>query len=196
MKTICNIYKFLFICIIVTAGYMLASEGYLFAASESGNSWRSTYDLIMRWVNFFILIFLLIKFLKKPFVEFLSKSKQEISEELNEVVAAKEELDKDIQTSYKLLQESDIRFRKMRERLVKQGELKKREIIEKANLEAEFMINAAKQKVDGYIIDAADALQKEIIEEAAAYAQKELPKEITEKDNEKLLEDFLEKAKE
>jgi len=174
---------------------MLAFEGYLFA-SESGGSWRLTYDFIMRWVNFFILIFLLIKFLKKPFTEFLSRSKKDVSDELNEVAAAKEELDKEIQISYKTLQESDIRFRKMSERIIEQGELKKQEIIEKANVQAEFMINAAKQKIDGYIIDAADALQKELIDEAVAYAQKELPKEITKQDNEKLLEDFLKKAEE
>ncbi|MBW1615997.1 MAG: hypothetical protein JRJ49_05585 [Deltaproteobacteria bacterium] len=194
MKIICNIYKFILVCIVVTAGYMLASEGYLFA-SESGGSWRPAYDLIMRWVNFFILILLLIKFLKKPFAEFLNKSKKKVSDELNEVVAAKEELDKEIQTSYKILRESDVRSSKMRERLVEQGELKKREIIKKANAEAKFMINSAKQKVDGYIIDAAEALQKEIIDEAAAYAEKELTKKITEKDNEKLVENFLEKAK-
>ncbi|MBW1649192.1 MAG: hypothetical protein JRJ44_00680 [Deltaproteobacteria bacterium] len=193
MKIICNIYKFLFIYIIVIAGYILASEGYLFA-SESADSWRLTYDLIMRWVNFFIFIFLLIKFLKKPFTEFLTRSKKEVSDELNEVVTVKEGLDKEIQISYKTLQKSDLRFRKMRERIIEQGGLKKQEIIEKANAQAAFMINAAKQKIDGYLVDAADALQEELIDEAVACAQKELPKEITERDNEKLVEDFLKKA--
>ena len=195
MKTVYNIYKFLFVCIVVTAGYILASEGYLFASESPTSSWRVTYDFIMKWINFFILILLLIKFLKKPFTEFLSKSKKEISDELNEVVTAKEELDKEIQISYKTLKESDLRFRKTKERIIEQGRLKKQEIVEKANEQAQLMINAAKQKVDGYILDAAQTLQKELIDEAVAYAQKELPKEMTEKDNEKMIENFLKKAK-
>ena len=40
-------------------------------AAESGGTWRSTYDLIMRWANFLILAFIIFKFGKKPLINFM-----------------------------------------------------------------------------------------------------------------------------
>ena len=68
------------ICVAIMILFFL-SGGNAFGAEESGN-WRSTYDVVMLWLNFLILVFLLIKFAKDPIKNFLKGQQDELSKEI------------------------------------------------------------------------------------------------------------------
>ena len=42
-------------------------------AAEAAGDWRPMYDLILRYVNFIILAFLIIKYARKPLVNFFKE---------------------------------------------------------------------------------------------------------------------------
>ena len=54
-------------------------------AADDGGSWRSKYDLVMRYLNFLILAFVLIKFGKKPLMNVLHQRKEEMQKEIKKV---------------------------------------------------------------------------------------------------------------
>ena len=41
-------------------------------------AWRPTYDLVMRWVNFLILVIIIVKYMRKPLGDFIAGKQREV----------------------------------------------------------------------------------------------------------------------
>jgi len=87
--------------------HLFGSESW---AAEGEGGWRSSYDLIMMWVNFSILAFVLIKFGKNPIKVFFRDQKENIVRTIENIEAEKEANDAQLKQTRKLIQESSIRF--------------------------------------------------------------------------------------
>ena len=48
-------------------------------AAEKSSSWRPMYDLVLRWINFGIIVFVVIKYAKTPIVNFLRGQKDKLA---------------------------------------------------------------------------------------------------------------------
>jgi F-type H+-transporting ATPase subunit b len=66
--------------ICVLAALLLSGSNAL--AAENTHNWRSTFDLVMRWINFGIIAFFLVKFGRKPIKDFLANRKEEIDHQI------------------------------------------------------------------------------------------------------------------
>ena len=84
-------------CRVPTAGvlllvvlFLLFPEGVL--AEDGPADWRPTYDLALRWANFFILAFLIFKYARKPLVNFFKEKSEDIQKEIRAVEKEKEEI--------------------------------------------------------------------------------------------------------
>ena len=53
------------------------------SAAAAGSGWRPIYDNVMLWVNFFIFVFLAVKFGKKPLLNFLQGQKDEVADQIH-----------------------------------------------------------------------------------------------------------------
>ena len=162
-------------------------------AAESGRHWRSTYDLIMRWVNFLILAFIIVKFGKKPLINFLQIRKEETERTIQRTEARKNEADKKIQKIRKTIDESHIRYARLKERIVEEGEKRHREIIEDARQQGQYMLETAKRKSENRVLEAKAAVKLELMDAAVALAQERLPGVVTEEDNLKWISHVLKK---
>ena len=171
--------------------HLSASE--VLAADNSGD-WRPLFDLVMRWVNFLILAFLLIKFSRAPINKFFEGKKQEIADEIGGLEAEKEEMLRQIEESKKQLENSQERLSGLKKRIVAQGENNRQKIIEEAELESNMMLLSAKQKMDSRIVEARQQLKSELVDAAIALATKLLPGKITEEDNQKFIDAFVSSA--
>ena len=163
-------------------------------AAENSGDWRPLFDLVMRWVNFLILAFLLIKFSRAPIKKFFKGKKQEIADEIGGLEAEKEEMLRQIDDSKKQLENSQERLSALKERIVSQGEKNRQKIIEEAEQESNMMLKSAKQKMDSRIVEARQELKSELVDAAIALATKLLPEKITEKDNRKFIDTFMSSA--
>ncbi len=152
------------------------------------------YDLVMRVINFTVLAFIIIKYARAPIVNFLKGKGEEISIEINEMEAKKKEAETNISETYKTLKDSSIRFEKLKEKIIRQGENKKQSIIENAKNESRIMLKGAKRKIGNQIRQAKNKFKSELIDEAIDLATKKLPHEINDKDNQKLLDRFLKRT--
>lgn len=153
--------------------------------------WRPTYDLVMKWVNFAILVFIIVWFGKKPIMNFLRSQKEEVAEEIELLEKKKAELAEEIRKTQKALEESDAHFANLKDKIVLQGEKRKEELIEEARQQSAFMMEMSKKKIGNQILQAKRNFKVELIDAAMDIAEKRLPDEMTLEDDEKLVNLYL-----
>jgi F-type H+-transporting ATPase subunit b len=163
-------------------------------AAENAENWRTTYDLVMRWVNFAIIAILLVKFAKTPLRDFLADQKGQIEKRIKGYQQQKETVEEKIAESQKMLADSMARFEKIRQMIIESGERKKQEIIEDAQRESQMLLEATQHKIEHQIREARNIIRSELIDSAIALAEKRLPAEITAADEQKLTDLFLAKT--
>lgn len=160
-------------------------------AEEAAGGWRSTYDTVMIWVNFLILVFLIVKFGKKPLMNFLVGQKDEVEKEIQQLETEKRQAQDRVDETERRLADSSVRFKEISERIVAQGEMKKQAIIEDAQKESRMLIEGAGRKVGSRLAKAKADFRGELVDAAIALATERLAAEITEADNRRLTDDFV-----
>lgn len=192
MKTLSRL---LMIGAVLSAGilslHLLGSDAY---AAEKTSNWRPVYDMIMRWVNFGIIVFLVYRYARKPIMNFLRGQKDKVADEIKELETRRDEMVAKIDQTQKVIEESDVRFAKLKERIIQQGERKKAEIIESAQSHGKAMIADATRRIDTHFLQAKNTLKSELIDKAIEMALEKLPAQITPEDNENFTRDFLDGA--
>jgi F-type H+-transporting ATPase subunit b len=183
--------KKLLVTIIVGLAVFFIFIGPVSAADEAA-SWRPTYDIIMMWVNFTILAAVLYKFLKNPLMDFIQGQKYETEKEIQRAEDLKKKAEEKIQEAKQMLEEGKDRFNLIKERIITQGEKKKEQLIEEAEQQSSYMLIESKRKVDNQIYRAQEKFRAELVDTAFDLVLERLPKEITEKDGEKLVNNYIE----
>jgi len=160
-------------------------------AAENTGNWRSTYDLVLKWINFLILVFVVVKFGKAPLMNFLKGQKEKWVREIKELEDNKANMDADISQSLTIIEESDMRFAELKERIAQQGEQKKQEIIETARQHSQIMFDNAQRRIESHIMEARNAFKAQMVDAAIALAMERLSQEITAADNQKFLDQYM-----
>lgn len=163
-------------------------------AAEGSGGWRSTYDLVMRWVNFAILAFVIVKFARLPLKNFLSGKGQEISLQIRRLEDEKNQLVQRVRQAENELGDSTGRLLEIKERIVQSGERRKQEILAEAHQESQIIMENAKRKIEGRLLQAQSVLRAEMIDAAADLALEKLPGMVTAEDNQKLLQSYMAQA--
>jgi F-type H+-transporting ATPase subunit b len=181
----------LIFCCIIAGLLSLHFLGHDAFAAEKASTWRPTYDLIFRWINFGIIVFLVVKYGKTPIMNFLRGQKEKLAQELKRLEDKKQGVSENIEETLKTIDESEVRFAELKERIVRQGEKKKEAIIQTAQNQSKTMLEDAKRRIDTHFIQAKNKFRAEMIDRAIDLAMERLTKEITAEDNEKLTIEYL-----
>jgi len=181
------------LCLVIVAGFIGIHflGGDVLAAEPAGN-WRSTYDLIMRWINFLILAFVIVKFGKKPLVNFLQIRREDTERAIRRTEEKKKKARAEIEEIRKTIDQRHIRYEQLKEKINEQGDKRKKAIIEEAEQQSRYMLETTKRKAENRILEARDSLQLELMDAALALAEKKLPGILTEEDNLKWISKCLE----
>ncbi len=161
-------------------------------AAETTKDWRPLFDLIMRWLNFAIIAFVLVKFGRKPIKDFLANRSEEIAYHIKKYEQQKEAAAEKVKEATKILNDSTDRFEQVKQRIIKDGETRKQQIIEKAQQESRMLLEGTQRKIQNQIVEARNLIRSELIDSAIALAEKRLPDEITSADEQKLIEHYME----
>jgi len=184
----------LIFCYIVAGILSLHFLGHEAFAAEKASSWRPIYDLILRWINFGIIVFLVVKYAKTPLMNFLRGQKEKLAREIKRLENKKEGIAANIEETLKTIDESEVRFDELKKRIVQQGERKKREIVESAQQQSKMMLNDIRRRINSQFDQAKSAFKAELIDAAIELAMQRLPQEITDEDNDKFLDQYLANA--
>ena len=177
-------------CLLLIAGVAALVPAAAWAGEGNGD-WRPTYDLIMRWVNFLILVFVIVKFARVPLRNFLSGQKDTITREIQEMEASRQAAQAKIKEIKQELEHITSRMETMKTRVAAQGQKRKQEIIETAQEESRIMLESAKVKIAGRINTAKQTIREEMVDIAVQLALQKLPQEITPTDNDSFLNQYL-----
>ncbi len=163
-------------------------------AADSPDGWRPIFDLVMRWVNFLILAFVLIKFARLPVKGFLEGKKEDIAREIEDLESAKNQMLAEIAERRQQIKDSRERLEQLKQTIVAQGEKNKLKIIADAEQESKILLASAQKKIESRITDAREVIKAELVDDAIALAMKKLPEAITEQDNQKFIDAFIRSA--
>jgi F-type H+-transporting ATPase subunit b len=160
-------------------------------SAENSGGGRALYDEILLWINFGIVVFIFVKYVKTPLMNFLRGRKEKLAQEIAEIEEKKEAASAKIKEIQNVLDESEGRFAEIKERIVERGEKKKQATITAAQQQGKLMLQDANRRVEYYYHQAKRNLRAELIDAAIDMAMERLPQEITTADNEKFVGEYL-----
>ena len=170
--------------------YLLIDPRTVLAEGGSGSG-RKLWDSIMLWVNFGILVFLFLKFARKPLMAYLRGVRQKIEENLGaihkEVGGAKSLLASESEK----LKGIDQQLNEIRERIIEIARAEKEQIIENGKITAEKMIENARAYAAHRLALAKKAVSDELVDMAVSLAEEKLRKAISEEDADNLFAQFV-----
>lgn len=182
--------KYLLIISLAAITYLLFYCPDSFAAKELTPG-RRLWDNIMLFVNFGILVFFFIKFAKKPLMNLLRGERHKIEIDLNKIDKQLKDVKSTMDIEDEKLKDMDQRVKEIRENALEMARREKEKIIEEAKIAAEKMIENAKRYHNYRMALAKKALSDEMVDIAISMVEEKLTKEISEKDNEKLINKFF-----
>ncbi len=154
-------------------------------------SWRPTYDLIMRWINFGILVFFIVKYGKDPLMSFIKGQQTEVAKKIDQVESRKTTLLDEIQEASKKIEKSSQWLETIKRQIILEGEREKQKIIDNAREFSKTLLDAEKKKVGTRIRSARNQFMAELVDAAMAAAQQKLPGLMTDSDHQKMLNLYL-----
>ncbi|MFH1981155.1 MAG: ATP synthase F0 subunit B [Pseudomonadota bacterium] len=160
-------------------------------AAGASAPWRGTYDTVMMWINFVILVAVLVKVLRKPLGEFLDNQRVALTKEIDQLTKQKEQAEADISAFREKMDARKERFDAIHQNIVDSGEKERQELIADAHQQAGILIESAHQRIANQLRKADKALRAELIDAAMATATAQLPSRITSENTRNWIDRFI-----
>jgi F-type H+-transporting ATPase subunit b len=179
---------FLFCGVVFSAGENVGGhEG----ADRSGD----LKDLFYRFMNFALLAIILFWALKKVGIKgFFTTRSEEIRQRLEDLKKGKEEAEKKYQEIERELKAFGEERQNIIEQFRKEGLAEKEKILAEARKRVEQIIQQGERSIQQEMQAAKDRLKTEVFSLAAEKAQEIISNEITERDQENLVDEFIERV--
>lgn len=160
-------------------------------AGEGTPGWRKVYDNVMLIVNFGILVFFFIKYAKNPMMKALHGVRKNIAGDFDKIHGQKDESKSKRDTEAQKLKDIEKFVEEIKKNILEMAEREKEKIIEDGRVSAEKMIQDAHNYADYRVETAKKALSDEMVDMAIAMVEEKLKKGVTDKDNEKIVNQFV-----
>ncbi len=145
-------------------------------------------------MNFTVLIVALFFLLRKPVAQALNARIKGIEDQLNGLEVKKKEAEKKLAEYNEKLSLLDKEAEKIVAEYIKQGNEAKVRILEEAESEAKKLEEQARRNIDSEFKQAKSKLQKEMFEKALIKAEEIIKNKIDSKDQDRLINEYLEKV--
>lgn len=181
------------VMIIVAAVLIFSGVAWSSSGGEHGpKGWvaTDTYKVMNFTVLFVVLFFLL----RKPVAQALNGRIKGIRDQLDELEVKKKEAEKKLAEYNEKLSLLDKEAEKIVAEYIKQGNEAKARILKEAEAEAVKLEEQAKRNIENEFKQAKSKLQEEISEKALLKAEEILKSKITTEDQDRLVDEYLEKV--
>ena len=152
---------------------------------------RKLWDNILLFVNFGILVFLFLKYGRKPLMDYLRGVGKDVESGLNKVETRLSHATSLRDAELDKLEGIQAHLDKIREDILELGRHEKEKHIEEGKIAAENMIQHAKNYAHNKIQEAKKVVADEMIDRAFSTVERVLVKEFSPKDNENVIDQFL-----
>jgi F-type H+-transporting ATPase subunit b len=176
----------------LTVAFFIGLSAMPAAAADRG--WRPVYDVVMLWINFGILVFLILKLLRRPLANFFQERRDEMALELRRIEGDKERAVARVNEAREEMAQSMARLEAVREKIVQEGVLAKEEMIQDAQEHSRVLIEEARRRIDNHLYLAKQQFKEELIDLAMDLALARLPREVSDQDHQRYIERYLKAA--
>ena len=174
------------LCLFVGTALAASGEG------GGGKGWVATDTY--RVMNFVVLLVALIFILRKPISQALSSRTKTIKEQLESLETQKAEAEKKLAQYNEKLSQLESQAEKIVQGYIQQGNEAKAKILKEAEATAEKLQAQAKRNIEHEFGKARQELQREVVEKSLVQAEEMLKKTITGQDQDKLVNEYLDKV--
>ena len=178
---------------VLTVTFLCLFSGLALAESAEGpKGWVATDTY--RVMNFSVLFIGLFLLLRKPAAKALRDRIKGIKDQLAELEVKKAEAEKQLETYNEKLAELDKEAERIVEEYIKQGNEAKAKIIKAAESTAVRLEEQAKRNIEHEFKQAKEKLQEDVLEKALAKAEEMLKERITADDQNRLVDEYIDKV--
>lgn len=139
----------------------------------------------------FLLVLILAKFLVKPVRNYMAKRQAYIQGNLDEAALKNKEADEKLHNANAFLKEAKVTSKQMVENAKVTALNEKDRIVTETKEEVTAMKEKARKDIENERIQMKEQLSKEVIDVALLAASKVVEREVSEKDNKKIIDDFI-----
>lgn len=176
------------VMVLAATGLTMASGG----GHEGPKGWINTDTY--RVINFVVLVAILIYVLRKPASQALSGRIKEIKSQLTDLEVKKNEAEKNLAQYKEKLSLLDQETDKLVAEYIRQGNDAKARILKEAESAAEKLEQQAKRSIEHEFAQAKATLQQEVVEKALKRAEEIIQSRIDDKDQNRLVDEYLDKV--
>ena len=183
------------ILLVIMTMLFLCFTGISAAASEheaKSKGWAATDTY--KVMNFGVLAIGLFLLLKKPVSQALNSRIKGIKDQLDELEEKKMAAEKQLAQYNEKFSNLEQEAEKLIEDYIRQGNEAKARIIEEAKISAEKLEEQARRNIEHEFKRAKLELQQEVVEKALKKSEEIIKSKITDKDQEKLVDEYLDKV--
>jgi F-type H+-transporting ATPase subunit b len=190
--------SFLRVLLIISTVLLLFSISVAMGASEEGGHGAEPTGWVMtdtyRVMNFAVLFIALFLVLRKPVSQALSGRIQGIKNQLEDLEAKKKAAEKSLSEYNEKIALLDKEAEQLMAQYIRQGEEAKARILDEAESMADKLKEQARKNIEHEFEQAKKNLQAEIVERALEKAEQIISERITADDQNKLVDEYLEKV--
>lgn len=184
-----------FLPVVVPCSLIVFGTAYAAGGGHGGDRTADLLDLLYRFINFALMVIILIWAIKKAGLkESLAVRIEGIRQRMETLRAEREES----KARYLELEQKIKNFEKEKvgilEQFRKEGEAEKERIISEARKRAKQMVEQSGLIIEREIQSAKESLQREVMNLAAERAQEVIRKTITDQDQDRLVSEFIGKV--
>ena len=171
---------------------VMATGGAIWAAeAEETGSFRKTWDFVWLFINFFILLIVLVKYGRKPLTDFLSRYGSEIGEKLENTKSLLAGAEEEYRKNEEKLAELDKKIEELEELTSVQARLARERILEEAEENSRLIISRARDSAETEIRKAGAAVKAELVEMALDEAEKKIKEQLQPEDDEQIIDEYV-----
>jgi F-type H+-transporting ATPase subunit b len=191
-KVRCVVLMTLMIAMLMYGGLVIASEGEHSEHEAAHKGWVATDTY--RVMNFAVLAVALFFLLRKPVTQALDSRIKGIKEQLEELEKKKADAEKELAAYSGKLEQLNEEADKIIEEYIRQGNEAKARILKEAESTAEKLEEQAKKNIAYEFEQARKNLREDILEKAIAKAERMIKDRISTEDQERLVDEYLDKV--
>ncbi|MBW8349979.1 F0F1 ATP synthase subunit B [Bacillus sp. IITD106] len=151
-------------------------------------------DILFTVAAFAVLMFILKKVAWGPLMGVMIQREEHIANEIEAAEKSRVESNKLLEEQKELLKEARLEAQAMIENSKKHGEIQREDIIKTAREEAERLKESARLEIEQQKEQAVTALREQVATLSVLIASKVIEKELNEEDQQKLINDYIQRA--
>ncbi|MBO1004790.1 F0F1 ATP synthase subunit B [Pseudogracilibacillus auburnensis] len=151
-------------------------------------------DILYTAAAFLVLMLLLKKFAWGPLMGIMIRRENYIAHEIEAAEKSRTESSELLEQQKTLLKEARLEAQSMIENSKEHGEVQRQEIIATARQEAERLKESARVEIEHQKQEAIGALREQVASLSVMIASKVIEKELNEEDQQKLINDYIQRA--